>query len=148
MKNKLPSEYQPYDRLTICSNALIGVGAIIKIGDIEPILIGKGLRKPLIWLKARTNNQAWIQVVEQSVSLFPQIVSMIEDTPNTIIIKANSNVIINAIQDGSTCIVKELDLRPLGLNIFGDSQSLKVGGNEFTGNTMQGVGTFIGIDDK
>ncbi|WP_461638786.1 hypothetical protein [Labilibaculum euxinus] len=147
MKFNIPSEYQAFDRLTICSNVLIGAGAIIKIGEVEPILIGKGLKFPAIWLKARANKNNWISVVERSVSLNPQIKITNEGDTSTTIIKIKSITILKAIQQNSGCYIDQIDLRPLGLNVFGTSEYLKVGQSEFKGNTFQGLGTFIGINE-
>jgi hypothetical protein len=69
-------------------------------------------------------------------------------TTSTTTIKTKDVIILKAQQIGSTCIVNEMDLRPLGLNITGFNDYLKVGGSEFRGNTFQGLGTFIGIGDK
>lgn len=147
MKNIIPSEYQSFERLTICSNTLIGAGAIVKIGDFEPILVGKGLKLPAIWLRARANKKNWISIVERSISLNPQIEIINEVTSNTTTIKTKDIIILKAQQLESSCAINDLDLRPLGLNIWGNSQFLKVGEGEFRGNTMQGVGAFIGINE-
>ncbi len=147
MKFNIPSEYQAFDRLTICSNVLIGAGAIVKIGEVEPILIGKGLKFPAIWLKARANKNNWISVVERSVSLNPQIKITNEGDTSTTIIKIKEITILKAIQQNSDCHIDQIDLRPLGLNVFGTSEYLKVGQSEFKGNTFQGLGTFIGINE-
>lgn len=147
MKIIIPSEYQPFEKLSICSNVIIGAGAIIKIGEIEPILVGKGLKLPAIWLRARVNKNNWISVVERSVSKSPQIQIENDIITNTTTIKTNNIIIVKAQQYHSECIITNLDLRPLGLNIFGDNNLLKVGNGEFRGNTMQGVGAFIGINE-
>lgn len=147
MKINIPSEYQPFDRLNICSNVLIGAGAIIKIGETEPLLVGKGLKLPAIWLRARASKNNWISVVERSISLSPQIEIINDIITNTTTIKIKNIIIVKAQQKGFECIVNELDLRPLGLNIFGNSNLLKVGNGEFKGNTMQGVGAFIGFNE-
>jgi hypothetical protein len=147
MKNIIPSEYQPFERLTICSNTLIGAGAIVRIGEFEPLLVGKGLKLPAIWLRARANNKNWISVVERSISLSPQIVIINDVDSNTTIVKTKDVIVLKAQQIDSACIINELDLRPLGLNIFGNEQHLKVGAGEFTGNTMQGIGAFIGMNE-
>ncbi|MHC1773788.1 MAG: hypothetical protein AB9834_00105 [Lentimicrobium sp.] len=148
MKNNIPSEYQSFETLTICSNTLIGVGAIIKIGDVEPLLVGKGLKFPAIWLRARVNKNNWISVVEQSVSLSPQIEVINDIFSNATTIKAKGVIIIKARQRDSSCSISNLDLRPLGINVVGNEKSLNVGGSELSRNTMQGIGTFIGMNDK
>lgn len=148
MKNNIPSEYQSFEKLTICSNVLVGVGAIIKIGETEPILVGKGVKFPAIWLKTKTNKNKWFSVVERSISLNQQIEIVNDVETNTTTIKINNIIILKAQQIGTACLVNEMDLRPLGLNIIGNSEYLKVGGNEFRGNTFQGVGTFIGFDEE
>ena len=147
MKNIIPTEYQPFEQIIFCSNILIEAGAIIKIGDFEPIIIGKGLKFPAIWLKARDKNKNWISIVERSVSLSPQIEIINDIKLNTTTITTKDVIILKAQEIDSTCTVNILDLRPLGLNIFGNEQLLKVGEGEFRGNTMKGVGAFIGINE-
>ena len=148
MTNNIPSEYESFDKLIICSNTLIAFGAIFKIGDIEPIIVGKGLKLPTIWLRAKSNKKDWVSIVERSVSLNSQIQILDDVNTGSTIIKAQNIIILSAKQNGSTCVIDNLDLRPLGLDITGNSAYLNVGGSKFSGNTFQGVGTFIGIGDK
>lgn len=147
MKFNKPSEYQKLDRLNICSNVLIGAGAIVKIGELEPILIGEGLNFPAIWLKARTNEGDWVSVVERSISLNSQVRVINVLGTCTTEITTDETIILKARQQGAECFIDQLDLRPLGFNMYGSSQFLKVGESEFIGNTFQGVGTFIGINE-
>ena len=147
MKNNIPEEYQSFEKLTFCSNILIGVRAIFKVGENEPLIIGKGLKLPAIWLKTKTKDDTWISVVERSISLHSQIKIINDMDKNTTIIKTGTITILKAMQVGSNCIVEELNLTPIGLNIIGDSHALKVGESVFEGNTFKGLGSFLIIND-
>jgi hypothetical protein len=147
MKINIPSEYQPFEKLIICSNVLIGTGAFFKVGEIEPLLIGKGLNLPTIWLRARANKNNWIPVVERSIILSQQLEIINDIVTNTTTIKMKDIVIIQAQQKKIECIINKLDLRPLGLNIFGDENLLEVGAGKFKGNTMKGGGAFFGFNE-
>jgi hypothetical protein len=39
----------------------------------------------------------------------------------------------------SDVLIKEIDLRPLGLNVYGNQSGLKLGGMQLSNNTMSGV---------
>lgn len=41
--------------------------------------------------------------------------------------------------------IDTLDMRPLGLNVYGTKNELMVGTNTFSGNSMSGGGTLIGL---
>ena len=47
--------------------------------------------------------------------------------------------------DQDFAVVEKLDFRPIGLNMYGNSSSLTVGGGTYSGNSMSGGGTLIGL---
>jgi len=42
-------------------------------------------------------------------------------------------------------IIDSIDLRPIGLNLYGDSKNMNVGGGSFSGNSMSGGGVLLGF---
>ena len=144
-KDNMPKSYKPFDVLTLCSNKIIGGSYIVSMGEVIPIILGQG-DKPMVWLQAVADpkGKTFTTVVEASISMHPAIkVLQVEDAlevsiDNTTVLKIKSS-------EGGSASVEELDLRPLGINMFGDNTKLQVGGMTFTGNTFQGVGTVIAL---
>ena len=62
------------------------------------------------------------------------------DNPNLIILDATM------ISD-SKCSVKLIDLRPVGINLYGTTKNLIAGKNSFVGNTYKGISFMIGFND-
>lgn len=144
-KGNLPVAYQPYGRLTLCSNLLIGGGHLIQIGDILPLLVGKG-EIPQIWLQAPTDiaGQTFTQLVIASVAAHPAILLNFEG--GILSVSAGGKSILRVRGVGpDEAIVDFLDLRPVGFNIVGDKESLNAGGMKMSRNTISGGGTFLSL---
>lgn len=145
MSTQLPKSYKPLKKLVICSNTLTGGGNLVSIKGEFPVLIGKG-STPTVWLKAvaDSSTQELMPVVEKNKSLHPAIKVIAKN--NTVEILISGETILSAkgtSQD--VVIVDHLDLRPIGINVHGDSSSLSVGGNTFSRNSMHGGSTLIGF---
>lgn len=144
-KENMPKSYKPFNVLTLCSNKIIGGGNIVSMGEVIPIILGQG-DKPMVWLQAVADpkGKTFTTVVEASISMHPAIkVLQVEDAlevsiDNTTVLKIKSS-------EGSSASVEKLDLRPLGINMFGDNTKLQAGGMTLIGNTFQGVGTAIAL---
>lgn len=144
-RENLPKSYVPYDSLVICSNTMKGGGHIVAVDNELPLVIGSG-EKPQIWLQAMSNpdSKDFVSIVEASVSKHPAV-ELLEKNGN-IEITIGDKVVMVVRQDSTEkAVVTQLDLRPIGLNIFGDESSLKVGGSNFSRNTMSGGGVLIGF---
>jgi hypothetical protein len=146
-RESTPDSYLPYKSLIICSNRIIGCGHIVSIGSVLPILLGQG-PKPLVWLQAATDPQAktFVTVVEASISKHPAI-RVIEDGQEIKITTGNTTVLRVKASENESAVVYEIDLRPLGINIHGDSSKLVAGGTTFSSSTFSGVGTVIAFDN-
>ena len=144
-KNSLPKSYVPYDSLTVCSNSLFGGGYIVSIGDVLPIIIGRG-DKPMIWLQALTKPEPkeFFMIVEGSISKDAAVKVYEENNVLKVSVSGTIVLSVRATADNSAK-VDELDLRPLGLNLHGDSSRLMVGASKFSGNSMSGGGILIGF---
>lgn len=145
---KLPEEYYPFEELIICGNQFIRGQVPIRIKGKIPFLIGKG-NVPLIWLNAPVTKDGhnWQEVIVKNESFNKKINVMISKDTVSILTKGKTFTIIkvNKISDDLAEIIV-LDLRPLGLSIYGDSTGLHIGTLSFTNNIFEGVHTMIAMD--
>jgi hypothetical protein len=146
-QNNLPAGYQPYESLDICSNTMLGGGHVVSVGDVLPLVIGKGA-KPQIWLQAMSNPQKkeFVSIIEASVSKHPAV-EVIEENGFIVVRIQNSKVLVVRSDSPDSAMVSELDLRPIGLNLVGNRSSLTVGGSTFSHNSMSGGGVLIGFGE-
>ncbi len=143
--NNLPKSYIPYDTLVVCSNTLIGGVNVVAIGEVLPLLIGKG-DKPRIWLQAiaKPDSSDFVTIVEESISTHPAV--KIYEENNVIKVEASGTLVLTVKLTGeNSAEVEILDFRPLGLNMHGTKGSLTVGGSTFSQNTMSGGKVVIGF---
>lgn len=144
-KNSLPKNYIPFNTLKVCSNTISGGGNLVAIDEVLPLLIGKG-EKPKIWLQALADSKSktFVTIVEESISKHSSV-KVFEESGLLNIIISEELVLSVKMLDQDTVVVEKLDFRPIGLNIHGDSSSLIVGGGTFSGNSMSGGGTLLGL---
>jgi hypothetical protein len=144
-KNTLPEGYRPYDKLTLCSNVLIGGGHLIQVGELLPLLVGNG-EIPKVWLQAPTDpsGKQFIQLVVASVATHPAVVVSVTD--GILSVSAGGKKVLQVRGVGpDEAAVELLDLRPVGFNIYGDKNGLSAGGMQMSGNTVSGGGTFLAL---
>ncbi len=142
-KDNLPPTYQPYQQLTLCSNRLIDGGNLIQTGSAFPLLIGKG-PTPQIWLQAPTDTsgKSFAPLVSASVATHPAM--SVSTERGALVVYAGGKLVLRVRQiNDEQAEVDELDLRPIGFNIFGNKSSLNAGGMQMSGNTVAGGGTFL-----
>lgn len=144
-RDNLPKNYIPFSELSVCSNTISGGGNLVAVGDVLPLLIGKG-DKPKIWLQALadTKNNKFVIIVEESISKHPAV-KVYEESGSLNIMISEELILSVKMLDEESVVVEKLDFRPIGLNMYGDSSSLTVGGGMFSGNSMSGGGTLIGF---
>lgn len=144
-RNNLPSSYQPYEKLTICSNSLIGGGHLVELSGALPLIIGYG-EKPQVWLQAFSNPEKmeFVSVVENSVSKFPAV--EVKEIDGSIIITIQGEQVLKVRNiSNSEAVVENMDLRPIGLNLYGDANNLNMPNGSFSGNSMSGGGVLLGL---
>ncbi|MEH6629124.1 MAG: hypothetical protein V7739_22040 [Motiliproteus sp.] len=148
-RNSLPTSFEPYDSLTICSNTLQGGGHIVAVGETLPLVIGKGT-KPQIWLQAMSapNSKEFVSIIEASVSKH-LAVELIEENGAIVVTIQGSKVLVVYSNSENSAVVSQLDLRPIGLNLYGNENSLTAGGSTLSHNTMIGGpgGVLIGFGE-
>ena len=134
----LPKDYFPYDELHLCGNTLINVKIPFLIGDTPLLLIGKNT-VPQVWLSAKTTPESheWKYIVEENRSLNPAVYVDVQDENRTVYVRVSNTVIIKVVAHSTTkAVIEVLDLRPIGLNVYGDSSELSLATSKFTGNSM------------
>lgn len=145
--DKLPQRYKPYQRINFCSNIIIGGGHIFALGKVLPLVIGVG-KKPRIWLQAVSTpgSKNFVTVVNDSKSMHPAVHISIEG--RKVIVSVQGRTVLNAEATGEKSVtISELDFRPIGLNAFGDSSSLSLGGMQLSHNTFSGVGVAFSLGE-
>jgi plasmid maintenance system antidote protein VapI len=146
-EHHLPDEYVQIPYLEICSNKLIDSQSLIMIDAIIPLLIGKG-KSPKVWLNIKNQENQWVEIIKNNISNNKQVKIEIDPLENKTIIKVNNLIILNAkMTNPENCSVKQLDLRAVGLNIYGDENGLMIGENKFSGNTIQGAKSLIMLSE-
>lgn len=142
---KLPANFKPYQSINFCSNNIIGGGHIFAMGKVLPLLIGVGA-KPRIWLQAVSapGSKEFTTVVNDSRSTHPAVT--VTTQGNKVVVSVRGRTVLTAESTGEQSVtVNELDFRPIGLNVFGNSSSLSLGGMQLGHNTFSGVGVAFGL---
>jgi hypothetical protein len=144
-RNNMPKNYSPFKTLIICSNTLYDGGNLVAVGDVLPVLIGKG-EKPKIWLQALADSKKnqFVTIVDESISKHPTV-KVYEESGNLNVVISEVVILSVKMIGLDSAIVEKLDFRPIGLNMYGNSSTLTVGGGTFSGNSMSGGGTLIGL---
>ncbi len=131
-----------FERLIICSNTLIGGGQLLTINGFAPLIIENGFGIPIVTINSSTQIGSappiWNTYVLQNRTNHPAVRIEIDPQHHRVSVRALNTVVLDArVVDHSTCIVGALDFRPIGLDIFGDANSLVVSGNSYSQNTIQ-----------
>jgi hypothetical protein len=142
-RTTLPKIYKPYQRLTVCGNLIIGGGHLVALGDVLPLLVGGG-EAPMVWLQAPTDKtgKTYIPLVTASVASHPAV-SVVSNKEGLTVSVGGTAVLRITQTDSDAAVIDLLDLRPIGLNIFGNEASLNAGGATFKSNTFSGAGTLL-----
>lgn len=144
--DNIPDSFKPYQNLNFCSNNIIGGGHIFALQRTLPLLIGTGKLSPRIWIQAvaSPNSSEFITIVADSISIYPAV-KVTNNGMRVIITLHGKTVLIAEASNLQKAIVSQIDFRPLGLNIFGDSNSLNLGGTYLSHNTFSSVGIAFGL---
>ena len=155
-KNDIPKEYIPFEELIICSNTMINGKVPFEVNKRIPLLIGKAIF-PLIWLNVPRNVElnTWEEIIKENNVVnkrqFRNFLIEVEkrDADNSVVTRRVEKTIVHVRKESDIkANVIALDLRPLGLNIFGNEDGLYVGGQNFVRNTFKNVQTMIAIGNK
>lgn len=141
-----------YKELVVCSNTLVNTTHILSTDSgWHPLVIRKGI-EPRVWLSIKVQESSdtskdsrYLELISNSEVKHSS--AELTSTKYGFQIVINGQVIVEAGNhtDESLEVVK-LDLRPLGLNIYGDHTSLNVGNNSMSRNTSVNGHAMFGIN--
>lgn len=142
MKNKknnlLPTDYEPFDELILCNNRLVNVKIPFEFKDKIPLLIGKG-DVPLVWLSSPSpiDPSIWRELVRANIPIDKRIFIDYKEKERLLKVKTQFTTILEVVKHtDSNAEITQIDLKPLGLKIYGDQNSLYFGGNKFSQNNF------------
>ena len=146
------NNFNTYNEDVVGSNRLINTKHILKSSEgWTPLVIRKSLDgKPILWLSVAivedNKRTGYIEVVQENRVVFDRKDLDFKVTEFGFIIKIDSTTICEAgdVEENSIEIFK-LDLRPLGLNIYGDHNILNIGTNKMSRNTSSNSEAMFGI---
>ncbi len=148
----LPKEFAAFEELIFCSNILENCKIPIAIDDRPIILVGKG-KQPQIWLWVRaaqtTKDSTQIvlaQIVSSNSVRIPVGSITVDTVDNCTYVKIKDVVIIKAVRHSEEkATIEQIDLRPLGFSVHGDSKALGVGNTIMADNRITGTRVAIAL---
>lgn len=146
----IPSGYSPYERLMFCSNELVKVRVPIQVHGEPVVLVGKGGDGPAVWLSVpeRGGEEGRLYVVVGNDSLHDEL-TVEKERKSTRVVAPEGICVLEAREDeAGNCEVTRLDLRPLGLNIEGTEERLRVGNRQLIANTFRAVAAMIDVTPR
>jgi hypothetical protein len=143
----LPANYFPYPSLSFCSNEISGGGHIFAMGKVLPLLIGVG-PSPRVWLQAVADPEGkqFVTIVADSKATHP-VVAISDDGSKVVVSVRGKTILTVEAKDNQKAVVSEVDFRPIGLNVFGSSANLSLGGMQLSHNAFFGVGVAFGLGE-
>lgn len=146
-KIDLPKEFVAFEELTFCSNILQNCKIPIVIDDRPILLVGKG-EQPQIWLWGVIDQKtkALLQVIKANCNMVFTSSIKVESENDSTCVKLKDTIIIKAVKlSDEKATIEQIDMRPLGFNIYGNSSTLNVGTNVMVGNRIVGGRAFIAL---
>jgi hypothetical protein len=137
-------DYENFNEIIFCSNYLKKYGSIIKQNDngFEPLIIKKGEDENiLVFLQGYDSSKLEpIDIVNGNKSIIDSVI--FESSKTGCFVSHNGIIILEIVQNEDDIMeVINLDLRPVGFNIFGDSTALNMGGNTMSRSSMSNIGS-------
>lgn len=144
----LPKDFKKLEVLEVCSNKIIGGGNIFGIDNFAPLLIGDG-EYPRVWLYSRIDKVNWTPIIKDNESLHSDLRIYENSEERRVTIIMGVLPILSVVKIGNRhCKVDQMDLRPIGYNLYGNNDRLVVSNSNFTGNVAKGISFMIGFTDK
>ena len=147
-KKPYPSGFDPVNDYILCGSRLTNTQVPIEVYGTAPLLIGTGVI-PRLWLYSPTDGkfQSWIPVVLDNKAQVNGVVVQ-KQQPYTISIEAGSTTLLRIqFLKGTPITVTHIDFRPIGLNIYGDGTSIKMGSGVISGSHIENCRVGIGLGD-
>ena len=144
----LPDNFRAFPDLVVCGNRLIRGVAPLALGKQPIFLVGQG-DVPKVWLSVPSGEpNSFVTLVSDNESQHSGVLVDTLAPENRIVIRIEETVILDTtklLED--MAVVKALDLRPVGLEVFGNEGGLNVGGMSLVGNAAEGAEVLIGLGD-
>ena len=143
----LPKQFVMFEELNFCSNILQNCNIPVVIDDKPIVLVGKG-DQPQIWLWGLANQKTkeLVQIVSSNSVRILKAPIRVESKNDFTCVKLNDTIIIKAVKlSDEKAAIEQIDMRPIGFNIHGNSSTLNVGTNVMAGNQMVGGRAFIAL---
>lgn len=145
----VPSDYTSYNHMVFCSNTLENVKYIVQDKDFYPLLIGLG-SIPKVWLYAKSDTGEPITLIDKNIALYSTLSVNIDDDIKKLSVvfkdyKMGRVDILKIDYSQQSLVVENIDLNPIGYNITGTPNSLNIGTNTISNNTLVNVQSFIFI---
>ena len=149
-KIQLPLNYVPVDRLVLCSNYLEAVLAPIVASRVFPVLlVGKSENEwPSLWLAAHNDRTGvWNYIIEENRVLVDSVCLAVDKENRTIQVTHSGLFLIRlSFAQPERPEIVYLFLPPVGLNIKGDHDALKIGTNTIARCSFIHVAGAIAVD--
>ena len=143
--DSLPPQYRPYKEIDIGTNRLVDGQILFSMKDDAPVLIGSnGI--PGVWLSipADAGGESWQALIRDNKSLHPKVTVKMD--ADSVVIDTPDGVVLRVGKESETFVrVTQINLRPFGINIYGNEQSLTVMNSNLAGNMFVGVWVMVGI---
>jgi hypothetical protein len=148
-------DHVPFKFLRFASNSLENVTFPITLKGKPVVLIGSGGDFPRIWLSipADETGSTWRDIVVDNevkfdvvpgANLAPiKLVKQSLPVPTVEVWIARLPLLRARKEAADSGLLEFVDLRPIGLNIVGSSQSLRIGTNEFSNNRISNAVTMV-----
>lgn len=146
---KIPSDYKPFKTLIVCSNKLINGRVPFEVNGFVPFLVGVGENVPLIWVQVPSNKNldSWQYLVRANRSLHSN--TQIIYIKKGIKVQIGNRPIIHVVSESNeSAEILDLDLRPMGLQIFGTKDMMTVGNQIMKNNVFENVDAMMGVGVK
>ncbi|MGI2788872.1 hypothetical protein [Vibrio fluvialis] len=150
MNVKLPTKYKPFEDIWVCNNTFKHGQVIFEIDNNPVLLIGSG-KKPyesIIWLKVPSESsktKEWVDII--SANNVKNKDFKITNSEYGKEVSFRDSPLIQFEVISKKLVIKLLDFRSIGLNIFGGLSSLKITGHTLSNNTFTNVHTMISIGE-
>lgn len=140
MKNlintKIPKNFNAYAQIKICSNIFKNMLTLVDDNGIYPLMIGKD-EIPRIWIYTKNNKGQKISIVKDNIAILPMIkVNIYSSEKKITIFTLRKDKLLEIDYSEEIPVVNNLDLRPIGYNIYGNKEELHLGVMHLKNSTL------------
>ncbi len=143
-------EFKAFQQIKIGSNTLKDIVYLFNISGYYPIIIGKGDVMPKVWLYAIVHGEIRC-IVNNNKSNLLQIRFEYDESDHKLTYTfidqvSNQNICILSLEsDQDECVITNMDLRPFGVKVYLEDDTLHVGPMAFRQSDFS-VNTFVTVE--